>query len=129
MDNGTLLLNDISYSGGGGTLVVNGISYSGKQNIRKCASGRVVTSTSATITIDCGFKPSYIAISQGASHTSDANVIRVYDASRSTTRQCSNGSADAFPTTTANRLGSITDDGFTLTKTNNVGYVNWFAME
>lgn len=29
IDNGTLLLNDISYSGGGGTLVVNGISYSG----------------------------------------------------------------------------------------------------
>lgn len=29
MDNGTLLLNNTSYSGNGGTLVVNGISYSG----------------------------------------------------------------------------------------------------
>lgn len=40
MDNGTLLLNDVSYSGGGGTLVMNGKIYGG--------GGADVSDTTAT---------------------------------------------------------------------------------
>lgn len=69
MDNGTLLMNDISYSGGGGTLIVNGISYSGGvKEVNKSLNG-TITLTAADQTIYCGFKPTQVCVCVGANRT------------------------------------------------------------
>lgn len=73
MDNGTLLMNDISYSGGGGTLVVNGISYSGGTLVPNVAwLGSI--SANGTMTIADGDE-FIVVVSSGSTN---ANAITTY---------------------------------------------------
>lgn len=96
IDNGTLLMNDISYSGGGGTLVVNGVSYSGvtlKPNVAYLGS----IAANGTMTISEGDE--FIVVVSSGSST--ANAVTTYATATFTN---ATGSDQAF--TRAN-VGSV----------------------
>lgn len=96
-----------------------------------CASGTTKRSTTGVVNVECGFKPKYICVSFGTGYNNTPSSNIVYDATRDATKQFITASAvDSFPCTSNNRLGNVTDTGFTITKTTSstVVYGTWFAM-
>lgn len=75
MDNGTLLLNDISYSGGGGTLIVNGIAYSGGTIVPNVAYlGSIAANGTMTISEGDEF---IVVVSSGSSNASAVTTYAI----------------------------------------------------
>ena len=88
----------------------------------KLASGQIRLSTSASTNIDCGFRPKVVNILMGSSYTAVGGVQLDYVESISTAQQWVSGNSNALPTTTNNRIGSINENGFTLTKVSDTRY-------
>lgn len=96
----------------------------------KAAAGMRMRNSTMSVTIDCGFKPKYICVTAGENYTGTPGATLVYDETRSKTQQFMNSSTvTAFPTTAANRLGELTDTGFTITRTTGSALAcTWFAV-
>lgn len=88
----------------------------------KVVSGQIRLSTSASTNIECGFKPKVVNILMGSSYTAVGGVQLDYVESISTAQQWVSGNSNALPTTTNNRIGSINENGFTLTKVSDTRY-------
>jgi len=96
-------------------------------------------STEVTLKITLGFKPKYLTVLGWSGSNSAHSWTYIEDASTTgyTTFNRNAGTAGAesttLPNTTANRLSSIDDDGFTVKGTTNNVYYNlnhyYFAIE
>lgn len=108
----------------------NGTRAVGTLEAPKLTSGQIHLSTSASTNIDCGFKPKVVNILMGSSYTSVGGVQLDYVESISTSNQWVSGNSYALPTTTNNRIGSINENGFTLTKVSSASYsyCTWYAI-
>lgn len=103
--------------------------YRASGGSEKAASGSVTLSTSSTTTVSIGFKPKKLTVRQGT------NTVGIYDEEYSTTKyfRANTGAylgAIDLGTTSANRLYSINDDGFTYNKSNSSSNVDlyYFAV-
>ena len=119
----------VYFSSGIKKMASSGYAYSSQQP--KTATGSFNLTTSANMTITLGFKPKYICVYGG----STANPICVYSEDVSTSKYYS-GSSSAYvtnynlPSTTTNRINSITSDGFIMNKASSagVGTYRYFAI-
>ena len=100
----------------------------------KVASGCVTLSTSGMTKVVTGFKPKYLALTQGRTNTVSGNTLMmVYNENYSTTKfkfsSASVYSSDvSLGGSTGNRLYSIDNDGFTITKSGDGRAEDYFAI-
>lgn len=103
------------------------------QSSDKVKTGTFSSSTSGTTTINCGFKPKYVAIAgnygttlQMSTYNSDYSTSKIYRANSNTTSGYAQTAA--IPNSTSAIINSITDTGFTVGRTANAVSYNYFAI-
>jgi len=88
----------------------------------KVKTGTFTTSTSATTSVNCGFKPKYLAIEVDGQTSSGTHMLWIYNADTSTSYSYY-ASASVYPSTRSlpstanNTLASIDSNGFTFNLT------------
>lgn len=115
----------VYFSSGIKKMASSGYAYSTEQLMKV---GTFTNSTSAQTTVNCGFKPKYLAVT-----FSSPSLSWTYDERQSTTQFFISGSATYLQkvnlsTTNTNRLYSINNDGFTLNKMSTAGTGYYFAI-
>lgn len=88
----------------------------------KVKTGTFQTSTSGTVTVNCGFKPKYLALEGDGSTSSAGHFMNVYNEDTSNTYSYY-ASASAYPTKKNN--GASSNGSITITST---GFTYYFGV-
>lgn len=94
------------------------------------AKGIATASTGTAIEVNCGFRPKYLMLVFASTETASPTNYCYYDESISGSTQYWNGNAVPLPYTNVNRIGNITNTGFTFNKISSTTLttIRWTAI-